>query len=77
MQPGPELAVTAEPGQSPPGGQERVLDGVLRVVAIVQHRERDMVSTDDVTAHELIEGFQVTPLTAPDQLLVRRRLARP
>jgi hypothetical protein len=46
-------------------------------VVIVQYRERDMVGTDDVTAHELIEGFQVTPLTAPDQLLVRRRLARP
>lgn len=41
MQPGPELAVAAEPGESLPGGQERVLGGVLRFVVIVQHRERD------------------------------------
>jgi hypothetical protein len=77
MQPGPELAVTAEPGQPLPGGQESVLGGVLRVVVIVQHRERDMVGTDGVTARELIEGLQATPLAAPDQLPVRRRLARP
>ena len=31
-----------------------------------------MIGTDGVTAHELIEGLQVTLLAAPDQLLVRR-----
>jgi hypothetical protein len=30
-----------------------------------------------VTAHELIAGLQVTLLAAPDQYLVRRRLAGP
>jgi hypothetical protein len=29
-----------------------------------------------MTAHELIEGPQVTPLATADQLLVRRRLAK-
>ena len=77
MQPGPELAVAAEPGESLPGGQERVLGGALRVLVIVQHGERDMIGTDGVTAHELIEGLQVTLPAAPDQLLARRPLAGP
>lgn len=75
VQPGPELAVAAEPGQSLPGGQERVLGGVLRVVVVVQHGERDMVGPQGMTAHQLIEGPRVTLLTAPDQHLVRCPLA--
>ena len=61
------LAVAAEPGQAPPGGQERVLGNFLRIMVVVQDGERDMVGPDGVTAHELIEGPQVTLLGAPDQ----------
>jgi hypothetical protein len=45
MQPGPELAVAAEPGQSPPCGQERILSCILRVLMVMQQAERDMVGT--------------------------------
>jgi hypothetical protein len=72
MQPGPEPGLAAEPGQAVPGSQERVLGGVLRILMVMQHGQRDTVSPPGVTARKLIEGLQVTLLTAPDQLRVRR-----
>ncbi|MDQ2815433.1 MAG: hypothetical protein M3Z75_27200 [Actinomycetota bacterium] len=73
MQPGPELGLAAEPGDALPGGEERV----LRVVVVMQYGQGDTVNPGGITAHELIEGLQITLLGPPDQLLTRSHLAGP
>jgi hypothetical protein len=64
--PGPRVSQSPR-NLAPAGGQERVLGNFLRIMVVVQDGERDMVDPGGVTAHELIEGPQVTLLGAPDQ----------
>jgi hypothetical protein len=59
VQPGGELGVAAKPRRLPEGGQERVLDRVLRLAGIAEGAQRDRPRAVAVPRDENAEGSGV------------------
>jgi len=57
----------AEPGQSTPGGQERVLGGVLGIRCRARHQDRGAEGEVGMALHQLSEGVDVSGLGLPDE----------
>ena len=74
MDPGVERVRVAQPGQVPPGPDERLLDRVARELRVVEDQSGRCVQPRDALADELGEGVMIAPPGPLDELsLVHRR----
>ena len=72
LQPGVEAVGIAQPGQSGPGPQERILDGVPGPVIVADDQARDGVQAVDRATNERREGFVIARSRADDQVSLHR-----